>query len=107
MTFFEWRYVVEIEVAPDEWRSTNVYDDVVHAVKEAEGETRNARVRQFKATVYQPEPVVPTYKTQTGATMPVVPWFCPSCPGESVKAMTTSTPLCPTCHQDMFRGTKL
>lgn len=112
-SYFEWRFVVEEETSPDIWRSTSSHDNVEQAVQAAKDSTRKARVRQFKTTFFTEEPEaeqpasdffekLDTTKWETN--VPLVSFFCPAHPDSKVKALETSLPRCPTCHQEMFQG---
>ena len=107
-SYFEWRYVVEVELKPGEWAYTNTYDDVVQATNDAKEEKRNSRVRQFKTTYFTEENVlkeqVAVSAESTSSLVPLVPFFCPACPGHIINAYKTSEPRCPNCHKEMFRG---
>lgn len=115
-TYFKWEYVTEVFIGtnpkeqPDLWRVVGSYDNAGEAVRHAEDpkEKRPTRVRQFKVSVLQEElpPPKDFAKSETNVST-LVPFFCPSCPGQSISATHTSSPRCANCKQTMFQGTRL
>lgn len=96
---------MEVEVSPNEWRSVNNYDDKEAAIKDADGRP-NARVRQFKTTVFTEDKVTKEVEETkpTSNLVPIVSFFCPSHPENVARAFATSNPKCSQCHKEMFKG---
>lgn len=106
MTFFAWVFVVEVETEKGEWAAIDQYDDVTQAVRHAEREKRNSRVRQFKVATHRPDPVA-TVKLAPNIPVPTVPFFCLTHQTNRAMALATSQPRCSECHKEMFSGTGL
>ena len=105
-SYYEWRYVVEVEVGPDSWRSIDNYDSKEEAIKAAKDDSRKARVRAFKTTIFTQDEVLVPESTPyvVPEVVATVDFFCPSHPTETSKALKTSTVRCKQCHQQMFEG---
>ena len=107
-SYYEWAYIVEVEVNPGEWRFVNRYETEVEAVEDAKTQTRNSRVRQFKTTVFAPDlplhQIEPESRPDSSST-PLIQFFCPTCTNQKVDAMKTSKPKCSICRLEMFMGT--
>ena len=109
-SFFEWRYVIETSKDGKNWTyQDSPYEDQEQAIAACkELKVPNKRVRSFKVTVFKDavelEATTVHNNDTTKQLVPFVPWFCITHPTETVSALETSSPRCPTCHQTMFQG---
>lgn len=103
-SYYEWRYLVEVEVSTNNWRGTNNYETEDEAIADAKEEKRHSRVRKFCTTIFVPDPIkVESENNADSSEATLVNFFCPS-DGGVIRAMHNSKPDCPVCRKEMFRG---
>ncbi len=104
-SFFEWQFVAEVEVSPNEWRVVDTFGTKEEATKRVEdtSEKRKTRVRQFKVAVFRDEVVKPIVVEPSENKLPLISFYCFVHPDRKAQGLTVSRPRCPDCRQEMFR----